>query len=199
MTDLVLLALDDPDFVQDLFHLIERWNRKRMEVMLDAGLDLFVRRAWYASSDLWSPALYRRFILPTLQRDAHLVHQAGAKFGYIMTTGQMPLLHLLLESGIDVLIGVDPVQGKGMDLASMKTELGGRVCLWGGVNGFVTVERGTPDEVRAEVQQALATLAPGGGFILSPVDNVTADTDRAWANVNTLIKEWQRGREYPMG
>ena len=50
-----------------------------------------------------------------------------------MTTGQIPLLDQLLESGIDVLIGVDPVQGKGMDLAAIKAKLGGKVCLWGGV------------------------------------------------------------------
>jgi len=47
------------------------------------------------------------------------------------------------------------------------------------------------------VRSALKTLAPGGGFILSPVDNVTANTERAWKNVHTLIDTWREGREYP--
>ena len=196
MTELVFMAIDQPDFLADLLDLIEQWNRQRMEVLLDAGVDLFVRRAWYEGTDLWSPSLYRRFILPSVKRDADIVHQAGAKFGYILTSGQTPLLDMLLESGIDVLIGLDPVQGKGTDFATTKRTVGDRVCLWGGVNGFVTMETGTPDDVRAEVGSALETLAPGGGFVLSPVDNVTANTDQAWANIRALIDEWQQGREY---
>lgn len=198
MTELVLLAMDQPEFVQDLFGLIEEWNRERMRVLLDAGVELFIRRAWYEFADLWSPALYRRFILPSVIRDAEEVHQAGAKFGYIMSSGQMPLLDMLLESGIDVLIGLDPVQGKGINFQVMKQEIGERICLWGGVNGFVTMERGTPDDVRTEVRNALQVLGPGGGFILSPVDNVTENTDRAWTNIKVLIDEWRKGGAYPM-
>ena len=199
MTDLVLLAIDQPGFVTDLFDLIERWNRERMEIVLDVGVDLFIRRAWYEGTDFWSPSLYRRFILPSIKRDAAIVHQAGARFGYILTSGQMPLLDMLLESGIDVLIGLDPVQGKGTDLGAIKRKVGDRICLWGGVNGFVTMETGTPDDVRTEVRNALQTLAPGGGFILSPVDNVTTNTDQTWANIHALIDEWRRGRDYPLG
>jgi hypothetical protein len=42
------------------------------------------------------------------------------------------------------------------------------------------------------VRQALSVLAPAGGFILSPVDNVTADTPTTWRNVAALIDEWQK-------
>jgi hypothetical protein len=34
-------------------------------------------------------------------------------------------------------------------------------------------------------------LAPGGGFILSPVDNVREDTPRSRENVSAMIKAWQ--------
>ena len=196
ITELVLLAIDEPKFVQDLFDLIEEWNRQRMAVVLDAGVDLFIRRGWYEGCHLWSAALFRRFILPTLRRDARTVHEAGARFGYIMTSGQMPLLDMLVDSGIDVLVGLDPVQGQGVDFEVMKQKTKGRVSLWGGVNGFLTVEQGTPDDVRVEVRHALRTLGTGGGFILSPVDNVTANTDRAWTNIHALIDEWQKGRRY---
>jgi uroporphyrinogen-III decarboxylase len=196
MTELVYMAVDEPAFLQDLLSLIEAWDRQRMAPILEAGVDLYIRRGWYESSELWSPALYQRFILPGLRRDVEMVHQAGARFGYIMTTAQAPLAELLLASGIDVLIGVDPVQGKSTGLEGIKRQLGGRVCLWGGVNGFMTMELGTVEEVRAEVRRALEVLKPGGGMILSPVDNVTADTERAWQNVHALIAEWKEGRDY---
>jgi hypothetical protein len=188
--NMCLLALEQPGFLGDLLELIGRWNRRRMEVVLDAGIDLFVRRGWYEGTDFWSPALYRRFIHPHLKREVELAHQAGAKFGYIMTSGMMPLLDQFLEIGFDVLIGVDPIQGKGTSMAAAKEKLGGRVALWGGVNGFLTMEQGTEDDVRSAVEEAMATLAPGGGFILSPVDNVTLDNDLAWGNVLTMIERW---------
>ncbi|NCO90766.1 MAG: hypothetical protein CO096_32820 [Armatimonadetes bacterium CG_4_9_14_3_um_filter_66_14] len=188
---LVLAALDNPEFVQALVELIGDWNRRRMAIVLEAGVDLYLRRAWYEGADFLSPRLYRRFVLPQLKQDAELAHQAGAKLACIMTAGYVPLLDLLLESGVDALIGLDPVQDHRADFALTKGKLGGKVCLWGGVNGFVTMERGTPAEVRQAVKDAVTVLAPGGGFILSPVDNVTVDTERVWENVDALIEEWR--------
>lgn len=190
---LVLAAVDDPDFVEELLKLIGQWNRRRMAVVLEEGVDLYLRRAWYEGADFLSPALYRRFILPHLQQEAAWAHQAGAKFGVIITAGYVPLLDLLLEAGVDVLVGLDPVQDHRADFALTKAKVTGRMCLWGGVNGFVTMERGTPDQVRTAVRHALETLAPDGGFILSPVDNVTENTPTVWKNVHTLIETW---REY---
>jgi uroporphyrinogen decarboxylase len=101
----------------------------------------------------------------------------------------MALLDMFAEAGVDVLIGVDP---EAWDLTVAKEKLAGRVALWGGVNGHLTVEHGTSQEVRAEVRRALEVLSPGGGFILSPVDNVRENTPRARENVQVLIDEWQR-------
>lgn len=189
-----LMAVDQPEFIEELLGLIAQWNRRRMEVVLDAGVDLFVRRGWYEGVDFFSPPMYRRFIAPALRAEVEMAHQAGAKFGYIITTGMMPLLSILLEIGVDAIIGIDPVQGRGTDLASIKQKLGGRVCLWGGVNGFLTIERGTEDEVRDAVREAMETLGRGRGFILSPVDNVRADDETTWRNVAAFIDCWKQMR-----
>jgi hypothetical protein len=187
----LLLAMDEPETIKELLLIISKWNMKRMEVYLKEGIDLLIKRAWYESTDLWSPSLYRKFIFPLLKKEVELVHQAGAKFGYIMTSGIMPLLDDFLELGIDVLIGVDPVQGKGTDLKLLKESLGGKICLWGGVNGFLTIEKGEEKEVQKAVEESLSILGPEG-FILSPVDNVTDNSERTWNNVKTMIKTWKR-------
>ena len=68
--------------------------------MLDVGgVDLAIQRGWYSSTEFWSPRLFRRFLLPHLQAMAALVHGAGARFAYTMTTGVLPLADLLLEAG----------------------------------------------------------------------------------------------------
>jgi hypothetical protein len=190
----MLAAIDRPELIEELLGLIAQWNRRRMEVVLDTGVDLFVRRGWYEGADFFSPPMYRRFIVPALKREVELAHQAGANFGYILTTGMMPLLDILLEVGIDVLIGIDPVQGRGTDMAATNAKLGGRMCVWGGVNGFITIERGTEEDVRSAVHEAIEALGPGGGLILSPVDNVRADDETARRNARTFIDAWKHSR-----
>ena len=101
----------------------------------------------------------------------------------------MPLLDDIRETGTDAIIGVDPEQ---WDLEIAQQKLGGRVCLWGGVNGHLTVELGKSEEVRAEVRQALEILSADGGFVLSPVDNVREYTPTSRANVAALIDEWKQ-------
>jgi len=192
MQDLMLLTIDQPGFVTELLEMIHAWNKQRMEVVLSGPVDLFIRRAWYEGCDFVTPDFFRQAILPGLKAEADLAHERGAKFGYICSSGTAPLLDSYLEAGIDVLIGIDPIQGTHTDLALLKKKLGHRVCLWGGVSGAITVETGSEEEVRAAVRHALSTLGPNG-FILSPVDNITVDSPRTWRNVAVLIEEWRKG------
>jgi len=191
---LTMHAVDRPEFVKRLLEIIERWNTARMALMLEQGIDLLVRRAWYEHADVWSPRLFEEFILPGLRRDAEQVHAAGAKFGYLMSCCSLPLVEMMVEAGVDVLLGVDPAQDRTMDLGALKRKARGRMCLWGGVCGYLTVECGTPEEVRQQVRDAIVTLGPGGGLILAPVTNVREDNARVWRNLEALVETWREMR-----
>jgi len=197
LQNLMVLIYDSPEFVGELLDVIHRWNKQRMSVVLSAPVDLFVRRGWYEGCDFIPPKLYREMILPALKAEAALAHERGALFGYICSSGLVPMLDFYLEAGIDVLIGIDPVQGTHTDMALIKKRVGSRICLWGGVSGAVTVEMDTEEQVRAAVAQAIATLGPTG-FILSPVDNITEDTARTWRNLEVFVDEWRKRRRPPM-
>ena len=191
MEELVYAALEQPDYIEELLAIIGAWSAVREEVVLDEGVDLYIRRGWYETTDFWSPTLYERFILPDLKADVRRCHGVGAKLAVISTSSFTPLLDYYVEAGIDVLIGTDPVQDSRADLTLTKQKLHGKVAIWGGVNGFVTVETGTPDDVRHAVAEAMGILSPGGGFILSPVDNVVDDGRGTRANVAALIQAWK--------
>ncbi len=191
--ELMFLAYDQPELVEELGEILHEWNAERMRAVLKVGVDLFVRRGWYEGTDFWSPPMYRRFVLPWLQREVEIAHAAGARFGYISTSGTMGILDMLLEAGVDVIIGVDPVEGMGTQMAAMRATVGDRMALWGGVNGFVTVEMGSDEEIRAAVRRALDELGPGG-TILSPVDNIRDESDDALRRVDVMIDEWRRVR-----
>jgi uroporphyrinogen decarboxylase len=168
-----------------------------MQVVLEAQPDLFLRRSWYEGSDFWSPQPYRRFVLPRLKEEVALAHQGGARFGYIQTSGTMARLDDLLAAGVDVLVGLDPGTLPPHGLQVVKERIGGQIALWGGVTAAPTVEEGSREQVRAAVRRAIECLAPGGGYILSPVDNITDLSEAAWNNVLTFISAWVEWREWP--
>jgi uroporphyrinogen-III decarboxylase len=191
MQQLMLLSMDNPQFVTDLLEVIHRWNVQRMELVLSAPVDLYIRRAWYEGCDFVLPKFYRQAIAPRFRAEVDLAHQRGAKFGYICSSGTKPMLDDYIGIGFDVLIGLDPIQGTHTDMPLMKQKLGGQIALWGGVSGAVTVERGSEDEIRAAVRQAVGTLGPTG-LILSPVDNITVDEPLTWHNIDVFIDEWRK-------
>lgn len=191
MQELMLLTLDNPGFVEDLLEMIHQWNMKRMELVLSAPVDLYIRRAWYEGVDFIVPDFYRDIVLPRLKREVDLAHEHGARFGYICSSGAMPLHRYYHEAGFDVLIGIDPIQGTHTDMPEMRKKLAKEVATWGGVSGAVTVELGIEDEVRAAVREAIEALGPDG-FILSPVDNITVDEPLTWQNIDIFIDEWRK-------
>jgi uroporphyrinogen decarboxylase len=148
--------------------------------------DIIVHRGWYEC--FWSPKLYQTFLVPRIKKEVELTHRAGAKFCYIMTSGIMPFLEFFKEMGIDILYGVDPVQGNA-DLQKIKESLKGRVCIWGGVNSAVTLT-GRKQGVEKAVEEAFRMLSPGGGFILGAIDQLFEDT--IWDNFMTMLDAWRK-------
>jgi uroporphyrinogen-III decarboxylase len=190
MEPLMVFTMEQPDFVGDLLEMIHHWNKQRMQVVLDSPVDIYIRRAWYEGCDFITPRFYRKAILPRLKAEVDLAHEHGKKFGYICSSGTKPMLDLHLEAGIDVLIGVDPIQGTHTDMPLMRQKFANRISIWGGVSGAVTVERGSEAEVREAVRHAISTLGPNG-YILSPVDNLTVDDPLTWKNIDIFIDEWK--------
>lgn len=190
-------AFRDPQFVERLLDIVHEWDVRYLDALLELGfVDIIVHRGWYENADFWSPSQYKRFIEPRVSRLVEKTHKAGAKFCYIMSMKQMPLLGILKEMGVDILYGLDPVQG-GTDLALTKKLVGDSICLWGGVNSAVTLNSGTSEEIRQAVTDSVKILAPGGGFILSSIDQIFEDTP--WENIKNMIDTWGAIGDYSSG
>ena len=191
------LSLLKPDLIKEYAEIINAWNLKQIEIYLDVtAADILIRRAWYETTEFWTPKAYRTIIAPTLKKEVELVHQAGKKYAYIITSAFMPILDDILDTGIDILVGLDPKEGKGINLQLAKEKFKAKnKCLWGGVSGAVTVEQGSEQETEQAVLEALRVLGADGGFILSPVDNVREDTPNAWKNTVKFIDTWKKHRQ----
>ena len=189
----VLMAVDQPNVFEELLDVLHAWDKRRCEFILDQGVDVLVRRGWYEGTHFWSPELFRRFFAPRAKELIDIAHQADAMFGWTMSVGIMALLDDFKSLGLDVLYHVDPVQG-GADLRVVKDTLADQVATLGGMNSAITLGRGSRDEIRQAVFEAVEILGAGGGFILSPVDCLFPDTP--WEAVQTVIEAWSEVCDY---
>jgi hypothetical protein len=73
MQNLMMLAIDQPAFVDELLEMIHQWNMRRMEVVLPAPVDLYIRRAWYEGCD-FSHAFTASTSFPA-KREIDLMHE----------------------------------------------------------------------------------------------------------------------------
>lgn len=194
----VLMAMDRPVLFDALMDIVHQYDRRNTEILLDAPVDLLMRRGYYEGTDFWSPGLYRRFFLPRIQDLADVIHQADRLMAYTMSSGCMPLLDLFVEAGYDAHYLLDPIpDGARIDLGKVKSAFENKIAVIGGLNAPITLDRGTPEAIRQEVFDAVRALGPGGGLALTPAESIYATT--SWESIETLIAAWKEVREYPLG
>ena len=194
---MLFLAMDEPGLFNGLLEIIDAWDRRNVEIMLETPIDLLLRRGYYEGTTFWSPKLYRRFFAPLLRRVTDEVHRQGRLMGYTMSVGVMPLLEALADVGYDAHYLLDPIEhGERIDLGRVKTAFDGAIAVIGGLDEPVTLERGSRETIRQEVFNAVRTLGPGGGLVLTPAEAIVATTP--WQSIETLIGAWREVRDYPL-
>ena len=103
-----------------------------------------------------------------------------------------PLIGALAdEMGIDVLSPLQP-RAAGMDAALIKREFGDRLSFYGAVDIQQTLPTGTPQEVRAEVQERCRVVGRGGGYICASAHYIQADTP-----LENILAMYTTPRELP--
>jgi len=157
-------------------------------------VDVVVEADDFASQNgmIISPATFRRFIKPRQKvlfaaikkhSDANICfHSCGAIYDIIPD---------LIDAGIDSLNPVQVSAAK-MDTKTLKKEFGDVLTFWGGgVDTQRVLNFGTIQEVKDEVKRRIDDLAPGGGFIFTPVHNVQADVPP-----ENYLAMWETWEEY---
>jgi len=188
----LIMALEQPDVLGRYVEIVAAWDAARLQIQLDAGVDLIVRRGWYESTDFWSPQLFADFLAPPLAAEVQRAHQAGAIYTYVMNSGAAPLLEQFAEIGFDIYSNIDPMASN-TDLAAIKRTVGGSLTLYGGVNNNLIIERGSADDVRQATAAAVETLGPDG-FILGPGDSILSTSEQTQRNFDVMIDTWKRLR-----
>ena len=135
---------------------------------------------------LISPAMFRRFIFPHLQRLTGLAHDHGMKVMMHCCGSFAPLIPAMVEAGLDGLQALQPCTPD-MKPANLKTKFGSKLLFNGCIDSHHVLIEGTPELVRNRTREVLEIMKPGGGYVLSashdyileetPVENVLAMFD----------------------
>lgn len=121
---------------------------------------------------LMSPQVWDDMIRPGEQREYDLIHSCG-KDVWVHSCGDVQeLIPRLVEMGVNVL---NPVQPECMDIQMLKQRYGHKLTFWGGISTQRLLPFGTPDEVKAESRRVKKLMSAGGGYLLSPSQELQVD------------------------
>ncbi len=129
------------------------------------------------SSPIMKPSIYRELIKPAHKKIVSFIKsKADVKVIYHSDGAISEFLPDIVDVGFDVLNPLQ-VSAVGMnDTAQLKNEFGKKLSFWGaGCESQSTLTHGTVADIRAEVEQRVRDLAPGGGLILGSVHNIQRD------------------------
>lgn len=148
-------------------------------------------------STMISPQMYRDIVKPLHKKVFQFVKDKSPNPTYVFLHSDGAIYDLIpdiIETGVDILNPVQ-VNAKGMDPERLKKEFGDDLTFWGaGVDSQTTLPHGTPEEVRAEVNERVEKLAPAGGYVFAPIHNVQADVPVE--NLIAMIDEFYKVRSY---
>ncbi len=141
-------------------------------VLAQAGIDVLLLDDDVAMpTDLIiGPDTWREFFKPRLAAIIRLARSVAPELliFYHSDGNFTRLIPDLVEIGVNV---INPVQPDCMDAQQIKSDFGDRLALWGTVGRAWLWDRGTPEQVRAEVKRRCQTLGPGG-LLLAPAYDV---------------------------
>lgn len=171
--ELIMFANDDPDWVHALLKTLLDKKLRFIETELKgAAYDLIETGGGAASSTVISPRYFKEFCIPYDKAMHEALRAVGHKSVYHTCGGMMPILELIVQNGCDASETLTPpAMGGDARPAELKQRIGKKVALIGGLNQGSVLEPGTPEQIRAHVQETFEAYGSGGGYIMSPSDH----------------------------
>jgi uroporphyrinogen decarboxylase len=182
---------DDPELLGEVFKISNAFFKEAARLSVEAGcVGIWVSEDLGDSSrGFFRLPHYRKYILPPF---VELVE-------YVANLGVPVLLHAcgcitdyLPDLAQTKVTSVHPLQRTaGMDLKRFKQEYGKRFAIIGNIDSSRTLPYGTPDEVEAEVKDAIGSAAAGGGYVLAS-DHSLHDG----IPIENILRMFEAGKKY---
>jgi len=184
----------NPSLAEKLAKTAEEYHVELYRRVIKEGMEIILLGDDYAGKTglMFSPADFRRFILPGLERIVREVKKAGA-YCIKHTDGNIwEIMDMLVATGLDCL---GPLQETaGMDLAQIKSHYG-KVAVMGSIDVDLLI-RGEPEEVARVTRETIGRVSPGGRHILASANTISSGVSPR--NLQAMIKTAREYGCYPM-
>jgi len=168
----LMVAFTEPEMIRALVDLSVQVNLELAAEVARHGADFVFTGDDYASTEapFVSPAMFREYLYPGLKKVVAGFHEHGLPVIKHTDGNILPLLDMILDSGIDCLDPIDPLAG--LDIGQMKAKYGDRIALKGNVDCAHTLTFGSVQDVVAETIEVIRKAGPGGGLIVSSSNSI---------------------------
>jgi uroporphyrinogen decarboxylase len=161
----MLLMIEDPDFIHDLFAAHAQLIVDIYDDLRRRGLEFDGARLaddlGYVAAPLISPAMYAELVLPHHHHICEHLAADGVKTLLHSDGNVAPLIPGFLKAGF---VGLHPLEAKaGLDVRELKPRYGQRLILFGNID--VRKLSGTKADVEEEICAKLPVAKAGGGYI----------------------------------
>jgi len=174
-----------PDLVERYFDVQAEQALRQVEPQAEMGLRLLAGGGDFASNQgpFYSPAFFRRAVLPRLQKVTEAYHRAGCFLLYASDGNLWPVAEDLFgASGVD---GYYEIDGRaGMDLRKLRERFPD-LTLMGGISSH-NLHCGTREEVAAETREAVEAARERGSVIVGCSNQIVAQTPPG--NIEAMVE-----------
>jgi len=161
-----------PDIVHYLLNQLTAMLIHNAIILAEADVDILLLDDDVAMCTqlMISPTTWREHFKPRLANVINIAREVSPEllFFYHSDGNFMQIVPDLVDIGVNV---INPVQPDCMDAYRIKLEFGDRLALWGTVGTAWMWDRGTTDQIRAEVKLRIETLGPNG-LLLAPAYDI---------------------------
>ena len=166
---------DEPEFIREVIRWFQGRVTPYLAALLQCPVDAFLVGGSVCTGSgpmlspvvlraLWAPGV-REFLAPVTDRGLPVILHMDGDFSSIAD--------LLMEMPFDA---IHPFEVSGnLDIYNFQRQYGDRVTVWGNIDLAGVLTRGTPEQVRADVQMHVDRLGQGRRYILSSSHEITED------------------------
>jgi uroporphyrinogen decarboxylase len=168
----LMMAFCEPKLIKGLVDLSVNLNTELAKEAAKLGADFVFTGDDYASTEapFISPEMFREYLYPGLKRVIAGFHEQGLPVIKHTDGNIIPLLDMIVDSGIDCLDPIDPLAG--LDITDIKKEYGDRIAVKGNVDCADTLTFGSVEDAVNETLEVIRQAGPGGGIIVSSSNSI---------------------------
>lgn len=175
--NLIMATYDDPEWVEEFMEILLDQKLEYIEENLPGlPFDLVETGGGAASNTVISPSIHEKFCLPYDRRMHDALHRLGFKAVYHTCGGMTKITGLIVDNHCDASETLSP-RGVGGDINTAEDakklyeEMHPHVALIGGMDQINLLEKGTGEQIEAEVGRLFEIFGRDGGYILSACDH----------------------------